>query len=310
VATPTAAPSDRIEEQHGDVTFIRTDKELPPVAIIDRSPIRTRHKVIFGIIALLGAIAWAVIAFFRGETVNAVWFVIAAFCTYVIGFRFYARLIEMKIVRPRDDDATPAELFENGTDYMPTDRRVLYGHHFAAIAGPGPLVGPVLAAQFGYLPGTLWILIGAVFGGCVQDFVILLFSVRRDGKSLTEMAREEIGRMAHESLTQEQRTRPAVLGELSPYLTDLAEQTQPLVGRENELDRLMELLCRLTKKNPVLVGEPGVGKRTIVAGLARRIADGAVPQSLAEKPSWLSISLRFGSWIRIVLGTRGSTAHR
>ena len=103
MATPTAAPSDRIEERDGDVTYIRTDKDLPPVAIIDRSPITTRHKIIFGIIALLGAIAWAIIAFFRGETVNAVWFVIAAICTYVIGFRFYARLIEMKIVRPRDD---------------------------------------------------------------------------------------------------------------------------------------------------------------------------------------------------------------
>jgi carbon starvation protein len=193
VATPTAAPSDRIEEQHGDVTFIRTDKELPPVAIIDRSPIRTRHKVIFGIIALLGAIAWAVIAFFRGETVNAVWLVIAAFCTYVIGFRFYARLIEMKIVRPRDDDATPAELFENGTDYMPTDRRVLYGHHFAAIAGAGPLVGPVLAMQMGYLPGTIWIIIGAVFAGCVQDYLVLSISVRRRGRSLGQMARDELG---------------------------------------------------------------------------------------------------------------------
>ncbi len=102
------------------------------------------------------------IAFFRGETVNAVWFVIAAICTYVIGFRFYARLIEMKIVRPRDDNATPAEVFENATDYMPTDRRVLFGHHFAAIAGAGPLVGPVLAMQMGYLPGTIWIIIGAV----------------------------------------------------------------------------------------------------------------------------------------------------
>ena len=102
MATPTAAPSDHIEEQDGDVTYIRTDRDLPPVAIIDRSPITTRHKIIFGIIALLGAIAWAIIAFFRGETVNAVWFVIAAICTYVIGFRFYARLIEMKIVRPRD----------------------------------------------------------------------------------------------------------------------------------------------------------------------------------------------------------------
>ena len=193
MATPTAAPSDRIEEQDGDVTYIRTDRELPPVAIIDRSPITTRHKIIFGIIALLGAIAWAVIAFFRGETVNAVWFVIAAFCTYVIGFRFYARLIERKIVRPRDDDATPAELFENGTDYMPTDRRVLYGHHFAAIAGAGPLVGPVLAMQMGYLPGTIWIIIGAVFAGCVQDYLVLSISVRRRGRSLGQMARDELG---------------------------------------------------------------------------------------------------------------------
>jgi carbon starvation protein len=193
VATPTAAPSDRIEQQDGDVTYIRTDRELPPVAIIDRSPITTRHKIIFGIIALLGAIAWAVIAFFRGETVNAVWFVIAAICTYVIGFRFYARLIEMKIVRPRDDDATPAELFENGTDYMPTDRRVLYGHHFAAIAGAGPLVGPVLAMQMGYLPGTIWIIIGAVFAGCVQDYLVLSISVRRRGRSLGQMARDELG---------------------------------------------------------------------------------------------------------------------
>lgn len=193
MATPTAAPSDRIEERDGDVTYVRTDKDLPPVAIIDRSPITTRHKIIFAIIALLGAVAWAVIAFFRGETVNAVWFVIAAICTYVIGFRFYARLIEMKIVRPRDDNATPAELFENATDYMPTDRRVLYGHHFAAIAGAGPLVGPVLAMQMGYLPGTIWIIIGAVIAGCVQDYLVLSISVRRRGRSLGQMARDELG---------------------------------------------------------------------------------------------------------------------
>src|SRR4051812_4798441 len=193
VATSTAAPSDRIEEHDGDVTYIRTDKGLPPVAIIDRSPITSRHKIIFGIIALLGAFAWAIIAFFRGEAINAVWFVIAAICTYVIGYRFYARLIEMKIVRPRDDNATPAELFENATDYMPTDRRVLYGHHFAAIAGAGPLVGPVLAMQMGYLPGTIWIIIGAVVAGCVQDYLVLSISVRRRGRSLGQMARDELG---------------------------------------------------------------------------------------------------------------------
>jgi carbon starvation protein len=193
VASPTAAPSDRIEDTDGNITYIRTEEDLPPVAIIDRSPITTRHKIIFGIIALVGAVAWAVIAFFRGETVNAVWFVIAAVCTYVIGYRFYARLIEMKIVRPRDDNATPAELFENATDYMPTDRRVLFGHHFAAIAGAGPLVGPVLAMQMGYLPGTIWIIIGAVFAGCVQDYLVLSISTRRRGRSLGQMARDELG---------------------------------------------------------------------------------------------------------------------
>ncbi|MBI3216282.1 MAG: carbon starvation protein A [Mycobacterium sp.] len=187
-----AAPS-ATEETVGDLTYIRTDRELPPVAIIDRSPITTKHKVIFAIVALVGAVAWAVIAFFRGETVNAVWFVIAAICTYVIGFRFYARLIEMKIVQPRDENATPAEIFENGTDYMPTDRRVLFGHHFAAIAGAGPLVGPVLAAQMGYLPGTIWIIIGAVVAGCVQDYLVLAISTRRRGRSLGQMARDELG---------------------------------------------------------------------------------------------------------------------
>ena len=190
-SAPTS--SDRIEETDGDITYVRTDADLPPVAVIDRSPITTKHRVVFGVIALIGAVAWAMIAFFRGETVNAVWFVIAAICTYVIGFRFYARLIEMKIVKPRDEDATPAEIFENGTDYMPTDRRVLFGHHFAAIAGAGPLVGPVLAMQMGYLPGTIWIIVGAVFAGCVQDYLVLSISVRRRGRSLGQMARDELG---------------------------------------------------------------------------------------------------------------------
>lgn len=193
MATPTAAPSGRIEESVGDITYVKTDKDLPPVAIIDRSPITMKHRIIFAVVAVLGALAWAMIAFFRGETVNAVWFVIAAICTYVLGFRFYARLIEMKVVRPRDDIATPAEVFENGTDYMPTDRRVLFGHHFAAIAGAGPLVGPVLATQMGYLPGAIWIIIGAVVAGCVQDYLVLSISVRRRGRSLGQMARDELG---------------------------------------------------------------------------------------------------------------------
>ncbi|OJZ66696.1 carbon starvation CstA family protein [Mycolicibacterium diernhoferi] len=191
MASPSAP--ERTEEHRGDITFVRTDPDLPPVAIIDRSPITVRHRIIFGVIAVVGAIAWAIIAFFRGETVNAVWFVIAAICTYVIGFRFYARLIEMKIVKPRDDNATPAEIFENGTDYMPTDRRVLFGHHFAAIAGAGPLVGPVLATQMGFLPGTIWIIIGALVAGCVQDYLVLVISTRRRGRSLGQMARDELG---------------------------------------------------------------------------------------------------------------------
>ena len=123
------------------------------------------------------------------------WLVVAAVCSYALGYRFYSKFIAAKVLTLDAHRATPAERLENGRDFVPTNKWVVFGHHFAAIAGPGPLVGPVLAAQFGYLPGTLWILAGAVFGGCVQDFVILLFSVRRDGKSLTEMAKDEIGRL-------------------------------------------------------------------------------------------------------------------
>jgi len=146
-------------------------------------------------VALLGALAVATIALHRGEQINAMWLVIAATCTYALGYRFYSRFIAAKVLALDTLRATPAERLENGRDFVPTNKWVVFGHHFAAIAGPGPLVGPVLAAQFGYLPGTLWVLAGAVFGGCVQDFVILLFSVRRDGKSLTKMAKEEIGRV-------------------------------------------------------------------------------------------------------------------
>jgi carbon starvation protein len=145
--------------------------------------------------AALGALALATIALHRGEQINALWLVAAAVCTYALGYRFYSKFIAAKVLALDAQRATPAERLENGRDFVPTNKWVVFGHHFAAIAGPGPLVGPVLAAQFGYLPGTLWILVGAVFGGCVQDFVILLFSVRRDGKSLTEMAKDEIGRV-------------------------------------------------------------------------------------------------------------------
>ena len=149
----------------------------------------------WGAVALLGAAAVGVVAVHRGEPINALWLVAAATCCYALGYRFYSKFIAAKILALDALRATPAERLENGRDFLVTNKWVVFGHHFAAIAGPGPLVGPVLAAQFGYLPGTLWILAGAIFAGCVQDFVILLFSVRRDGKSLTEMAKEEIGRV-------------------------------------------------------------------------------------------------------------------
>ena len=148
---------------------------------------------IWGSVTLFGTVAVAVIALHRSEPINALWLVVAATCCYALGYRFYAKFISAKILALDALRATPAERLENGRDFLVTNKWVVFGHHFAAIAGPGPLVGPVLAAQFGYLPGTLWILAGAVFAGCVQDFVILLFSVRRDGKSLTEMAKEETG---------------------------------------------------------------------------------------------------------------------
>jgi carbon starvation protein len=175
------------------VELVRTDPDRPPVAVVDRRPMTTGKRILFAVIALLAATAWALVAFVRGENVNGAYFVVAAVGTYVIAYRFYARLIEYKVVRPRDDRATPAEQYENGRDFAPTDRRVLFGHHFAAIAGAGPLVGPVLAAQMGYLPGTLWIIIGAVIAGCVQDYLVLWMSTRRRGRSLGQMIREEMG---------------------------------------------------------------------------------------------------------------------
>ncbi|MCJ0894066.1 carbon starvation CstA family protein [Rhodococcus sp. ARC_M5] len=175
------------------VELLKTDPDLPPVGVVESHPMTTAKRLMLVAIGLLGGVAWTIIAIVRGENPNAVWFVIAAVCTYIFAFRFYARLIERKIVFPRDDRATPAEILENGKDYMPTDRRVLFGHHFAAIAGAGPLVGPVLAAQMGYLPGTMWIIIGVVFAGAVQDFLVLWISTRRHGRSLGQMARDELG---------------------------------------------------------------------------------------------------------------------
>src|SRR6187401_3699704 len=149
--------------------------------------------ILWSLIALTGAVAWGVLALHRGETVSAAWLVLAAVGTYLLAYRFYSRFLADKIFELDDRRATPAERLDNGRDFVPTSRWVLFGHHFAAIAGAGPLVGPVLAAQFGYLPGTIWIVFGVVLGGAVQDFVILFGSMRRNGKSLGQMAKEEIG---------------------------------------------------------------------------------------------------------------------
>ncbi len=143
-------------------------------------------------VALLGACALGAIALHRGETLNAIWFVIAALCSYLVAYRLYSAFIAARLLSLDDTRATPSERHDDGRDFVPTNKWVLFGHHFAAIAGPGPLVGPTLAAQFGYLPGTLWLIAGAAFAGCVQDFVILFCSIRRDGKSLGQMAREEV----------------------------------------------------------------------------------------------------------------------
>ena len=145
------------------------------------------------LVAAAGAAAWGVLALHHGETISAAWLVLAAVGSYLLAYRFYARFLADRVFQLDDRRATPAERLANGRDFVPTPRWVLFGHHFAAIAGAGPLVGPVLAAQFGYLPGTLWIVFGVVLGGGVQDFVILFGSLRRDGKSLGQMAKEEIG---------------------------------------------------------------------------------------------------------------------
>jgi len=159
------------------------------------SQVNIKQTILWLIIAMLGASSFAFIAFSMGEAINSLWIITAAICTYLIGYRFYSAWICAKVLTIDEQRETPATKFRDGRDYEPTNRWVVFGHHFAAIAGPGPLIGPTLAAQFGYLPGMLWLLIGSVLGGCVQDMVILFFSVRHNGKTLCQMARDELGRI-------------------------------------------------------------------------------------------------------------------
>src|SRR5579871_3025592 len=150
------------------------------------------------VVAVIGAVAFGTLALSRGEPVNAVWLVTAALCTYFIAYRFYGKFIAEKALRLDPGRPTPAVRHADGMDYVPTNKWVVYGHHFAAIAGAGPLVGPVLAAQMGYLPGTIWILAGVVFAGAVQDFIVLFCSVRRDGPSQRHMSESGVFNVAGE----------------------------------------------------------------------------------------------------------------
>src|SRR6188768_4223915 len=157
---------------------------------------RTLPVFLWILVALLGAGAYAVLAINRSEPVNSAYILTAALCTYAIGYRFYSKWISARVLMLNDHRATPCQVHDDGKDFVKTNKWIVFGHHFAAISGPGPLVGPVLAAQFGYLPGTLWILIGVVLGGAVQDFVILFASMRRDGRSLGQMVKEELNNVA------------------------------------------------------------------------------------------------------------------
>src|SRR3954471_24290554 len=147
-------------------------------------------------VALLGAWAYLTLAINRGEPINSIYILVAALCSYVIGYRFFSKWIATRILMLNERRATPCEVHDDGKDFVKTNKWIVFGHHFAAISGPGPLVGPVLAAQFGYLPSTLWILIGVVLGGAVQDFIILFCSMRRNGKSLGQMVKEELNNPA------------------------------------------------------------------------------------------------------------------
>ncbi|GAB3940131.1 carbon starvation CstA family protein [Corynebacterium tapiri] len=183
------------KQREDDLVYNTVEGRDHPVAVASSIRIGGGEKIVIAVAAILAAVGWASIALARGEAINSVWLVLAACGSYVIGYSLYARLIQYKVVKPRNDRATPAEYINDGKDFVPTDRRVLFGHHFAAIAGAGPLVGPVMAAQMGYLPGTLWIVLGVIFAGAVQDYLVLWVSTRRRGRSLGQMIRDEVGRV-------------------------------------------------------------------------------------------------------------------
>ena len=173
---------------------VRNDPDLPPIAVNEPRRMTGKTKIYLAVCAMLAALGWVMIALVRGEQVNSRWFVFAAVGSYLIALRFYATFIEHKILKPDDTRATPAEEFDNGKDFMPTDRRVLFGHHFAAIAGRRPAGRPGAGRpRWATCPGTIWIIVGVILAGAVQDYLVLHFSIRRNGRSLGQMARDELG---------------------------------------------------------------------------------------------------------------------
>ncbi|HUC53849.1 MAG TPA: carbon starvation CstA family protein [Candidatus Cybelea sp.] len=233
-------------------------------------------------IAALGAGALGFIAFDRGEPLNATWFVVAAVCCFLVAYRLYSAFVAARVLALDDTRATPSERHDDGRDFVPTNKWVLFGHHFAAIAGPGPLVGPTLAAQFGYLPGTLWLIAGAAFAGCVQDFVILFCSIRRDGKSVGQMAREEVsqrgGFIAQLAVLAIMTILLAVIGlvvvnalKSSPWATFTLAMTIPIA-------LLLGLYLRFLRPGRVLEAS--------VMGVALVLFVVVAGQWVADSPSW------------------------
>jgi len=255
-------------------------------------------------VALGGAGSLAAIAFERAEPLNATWFIVAAVCTYLVAYRFYSAFVSARVLAVNATRATPAERFDDGRDFVPTNKWVLMGHHFAAIAGPGPLVGPTLAAQFGYLPGTLWLIAGAVLGGCVQDFVILFCSIRRDGKSLGQMAREEVskrgGRIALASVLAIMIILLAVAGLIVVNALKASPWGAFTLAMSIPIAMFMGLYMRFWRPGRVLEAS--------AMGLALILFAVVAGQWVAASPSWSRVFTLSGPALAIILILYGYAA--
>jgi carbon starvation protein len=264
------------------------------------------NALIWIVVAIVGAFSFAALALGRGESVNAVWLVTAALCVYFIAYRFYSKFIAEKVLGVDDSRQTPAERHNDGMDYVPTNKWVLYGHHFAAIAGAGPLVGPVLAAQMGFLPGTLWILAGVVIAGAVQDYIVLFASVRRDGKSLGEMVKMELGDVPGTfALVGILAIMIIILAVLSLVVVKaLAESPWGLftIAATIPIALFMGVYMRFIR--PGRVGE------TSAIGVVLLLAALLLGRSVAESPTWGPIFTLHGTelaWALIIYGAVASS---